>query len=386
MPELRVALFTGNYNHIKDGVSLTLNRLAGFLLDRSIPLKIFGPTVEKPQINHVGDFHPVASVSAPGRPEYRISTGFPGDARKALLKFKPTLIHVATPDILGFKALRFANKYAIPLVSSYHTHFTSYLKYYHLNILEPLGWKYLQWYYSQCIHTYVPSPSMKDVLRSHGISNGLKIWARGVNTKRFSPEKRTIQWRQKHGFDPEDCIVTFISRLVWEKNLSVYIDAVKQMESKDKRIKALIVGDGPARNQMQEMLPEGVFTGFLDGNELAKAYAGSDLFLFPSDTETFGNVTLEAMASGLPVLVADATGSRSLVEDGVNGYTLPAESAGAFADKALSIISSKKRMEAMSRSSRQMAQKYSWENVNKQLLEYYHEALQIEHEAVTQGS
>ncbi|MEX2397800.1 MAG: glycosyltransferase, partial [Balneolales bacterium] len=160
MSGLRVAIFTGNYNHIQDGVSLTLNRLVRHLLNRGISVMVFGPTVENPPMAHEGDFVAVPSIAAFGRPEYRISTGFPKSVREKLDKFSPDLIHIATPDVLGYKALKYANAYDIPAVASYHTHFTSYLKYYRLSLAEPLVWKYLKWFYSKCRHLYVPSASM----------------------------------------------------------------------------------------------------------------------------------------------------------------------------------------------------------------------------------
>src|SRR5699024_6495915 len=135
MSELRVAIFTGNYNHIQDGVSLTLNRLVKFLESKDVPVIIFGPTVEEPEIDHAGEFVSVPSIPMPGRPEYRLTVGFPDAAQKRLRQFNPTLVHLATPDLLGFRAMRWAQERKIQIVASYHTHFTSYLKYYKLEIL-----------------------------------------------------------------------------------------------------------------------------------------------------------------------------------------------------------------------------------------------------------
>ena len=127
---MRVAIFTGNYNHIRDGVSLTLNRLVDFLQRNNVEVLVFGPTIPKPAFEHNGTLIAVPSIQMPGRPEYRITTGFPKEARERLEAFNPDLIHLATPDILGIKALRWAEKNDVALVSSYHTHFSSYLKYY----------------------------------------------------------------------------------------------------------------------------------------------------------------------------------------------------------------------------------------------------------------
>lgn len=373
MSELRVAIFTGNYNHIRDGVSLTLNRLVDFLERKDVPNIVFGPTVEEPAFEHKGELVAVPSVPMPGRPEYRVTVGFPDSAQRRLEEFGPTLVHIATPDLLGFRAMRWAQANEIQIVSSYHTHFTSYLKYYNLNMLEMLGWKYLEWFYSQCKHIYVPSPSMADELNEQGISDGIRIWARGVYTDRFHPDKRDMEWRRSLGIEDDELIVSFVSRLVWEKDLQTFVDVVKKLGDS---IKPMIVGDGPARKELETMLPEAHFTGFITGDELHRAYASSDIFLFPSDTETFGNVTLEAMSSGLPCVVADATGSRSLVESGVNGYLAPPRNTKEFAARVNKIAQDDKLREKMGKAARQKAIAYSWDNVNNKLLENYREALE----------
>lgn len=373
MSELRVAIFTGNYNHIRDGVSLTLNRLVGFLESKDIPVIVFGPTVDEPAFEHNGELVAVPSVPMPGRPEYRVTVGFPDSAQRRLEEFEPTLVHLATPDLLGFRAMRWAQANEIQIVSSYHTHFTSYLKYYNLNMLELLGWKYLVWFYSQCKHIYVPSPSMADELNEEGIEEGIRIWARGVYTDRFHPDKRDMEWRRSIGIGDDEKVVTFVSRLVWEKDLQTFVDVVKKL---GKSIKPMVVGDGPAKKELENMLPEAHFTGFITDDDLYRAYASSDIFLFPSDTETFGNVTLEAMSSGLPCVVADATGSRSLVESGVNGYLAPPRDTKEFAACVNKIALDDELREQMGKAARQKALVYSWENVNSKLLENYKEALE----------
>lgn len=375
MSDLRIAIFTGNYNHIKDGVSLTLNRLVDFLEKKNIPVIVFGPTVDDPAIDHEGEFVSVPSVPVPGRQEYRVTVGFPEDAQNRLREFEPTLIHIATPDLLGFRAMRWAQTNNIQIVSSYHTHFMSYLKYYNLELLEGLGWKYLKWFYSQCKHIYVPSPSMANELNEQGIEEGVRIWARGVDTEQFNPDYRDMDWRKSNGFEDSDKVVTFVSRLVWEKNLQTFVDTIKKLQQTHSNIRPMIVGDGPARKELEHMLPEAHFTDFITGDELSRAYASSDIFLFPSETETFGNVTLEAMSSGLPCVVADATGSRSLVESGVNGFLAPPRDTEAFAERVSQIAEDRSLREDMGKAARQKAIAYSWENVNRQLLENYCEAM-----------
>lgn len=375
MSDLRVAIFTGNYNHIQDGVSLTLNRLVDFLERQGVEVLVFGPTIDDPPIDHNGELISVPSVPMPGRSEYRVTIGFPESVQRRLAEFNPNLVHLATPDLLGFRAMRYAQSHNIQIVASYHTHFTSYLKYYNLEMLEILGWKYLVWFYSQCKHVYVPSPSMADELNKQGIDDGIRIWARGVNTDQFNPDKRDMEWRRSIGIDDDELVVSFVSRLVWEKDLQTYVDSINKLKGSDTKFKAMVVGDGPAKKELQQMLPEAHFTGFITGDELARAYASSDIFLFPSDTETFGNVTLEAMSSGLPCVVADATGSKSLVESGVNGFLAPPRNTKEFADSVLKIAENEGLRRNMGDTARQKALAYSWDNVNGELLKNYREAL-----------
>lgn len=375
MKQLKVALFTGNYNHIKDGVSLTLNRWVQFLLSKGADVLIFGPAANKPAFSHNGTLITVPSIQMPGRPEYRITTGFPRSQRKELEDFNPDIVHIATPDMLGYKALRWAKKHQKPIVSSYHTHFTSYLKYYHLNFLEPLGWAYLRWFYKNCKQVYVPSRSMADELRQNGIERGLRIWARGVDTKLFHPSKKSEEWREKMRFGRDDIVVTFVSRLVWEKNLRLFADVVKKLENREQSVRSLVVGNGPAMEELKKMLPETIFTGFLEGESLALAYASSDIFFFPSVTETFGNVTLEAMASGLPCVVANASGSRSLVEHEKNGFLASVENQDQFYEYVKKLARDKQLREKMGRESLQKSADYTWEKINSDLLNNYHQVL-----------
>ncbi|MCC5940284.1 MAG: glycosyltransferase family 1 protein [Balneolaceae bacterium] len=375
MSRFTVALFTGNYNHIRDGVSLTLNRLVDFLLKNNIEVLVFGPTIAEPALEHNGTLIAVPSKRLPGRPEYRFSTSFPSEQQQKLKEFDPDIIHIATPDLLGYKALKWAKKNGKPIVSSYHTHFSSYLKYYKLSLLEPLMWKYLGWFYEQCERVFVPSQSMVEILQVKKIETDFRIWARGIESDIFTPQRRNEEWRKNHGFETDDVVITFISRLVWEKNLKLFADVVNRVSSERSNAKALIVGDGPAMEEMKQLMPNAVFAGFLGGTDLATAYASSDVFFFPSDTETFGNVTLEAMACGLPCVVADATGSKSLVEHGENGFVVPVERTDKFYKFIDTLTADKELRKTMGASGLEKSKNYSWDAINSNLIGYYLEVL-----------
>lgn len=367
MRPLRVALVTSSYNFIADGVALTLNRLVGYLLDQGVEVLVFAPTGETPAFAHQGTVVPVPSVALPARPEYRLAFGLSGAARRALLDFQPDLVHIAVPDLLGHAALAFAKKHNIPAVASYHTRYETYLKHYwYLAPLEGLLKSILRRFYGAVREVYVPSDSTREALLADGLVDNFKPWPRGIDTERFSPARRSTAWRARHGIGADEIVILHVSRLVREKRLDTLTAALKQLP-----YRKVIVGDGPDRGFAERQLPDALFLGHQSGDELVTAYASSDLFVFPSDSESFGNVTLEAMASGLPCVCANATGSRSLVVDGETGFLADASDADGFA-RHLSRLATDTALRArMGEAARARALTFSWPETLGRMLGYY---------------
>lgn len=373
---MKIALFTGNYNHIRDGVSLTLNRMVDFMLQKGVQMRVYAPSTNDPAIvPHSGNLVVVPSVAIPGRKEYRMSLGFPKAIKKDFEEFNPDLVHIATPDLLGNSAIKWATKKGIPVVSSFHTNFLSYLSYYKIvQPFTPIFAKYIRGFYDKCTHIYVPSESMIEELSNQIDTSKAKLWARGVELDTFNPVHRDELWRESKGFKSEDIVITFVSRLVLEKDVDIYAETIKLLQqSFPDKIRALVVGKGPAETEMRNLIPNAVFTGTLRGAELATAYASSDIFLFPSITETFGNVTLEALASGVPSFVADAPGGKSLIKSGVNGCIGVPKNPEDFAKKISPLILSSDKRRQFSIAARASAEHYSWDEINGQLLSYYQE-------------
>jgi phosphatidylinositol alpha 1,6-mannosyltransferase len=374
-PELRVALFTGNYNYIKDGVALTLNRLVAFLEKRGVPVLVFAPVAEKPAFASAGELVPVPSMAIPTRPEYRIALGLSRTARQRLEAFRPTLLHIAVPDIAGYKALKLAERWGIPVVASYHTRYDTYLRFYGLALFEKLGQRYMRNFYNRVRRVYPPSESMAEIIRSEGQSQNVEIWARGVDSDLFSPAKRDMDWRRAHGISDGEVVISFAGRLVKEKNTAIFMRVLNALTAKGLNVRPLVIGDGPEMAVMRAGLRNGVFAGFLHGEELARAYASSDIFFFPSESETFGNVTLEAMASGLPAVNAIASGSNSLVEEGVTGHLVSARDEQVLAARIETLAGDESLRRRMGEAARSRALGYSWDNVLSGLLESYIELL-----------
>lgn len=372
---LRVALFTGNYNYIKDGVALTLNRLVAFLEKRGIPVLVFAPVAEQPAFDSVGELVPVPSFAIPTRKEYRIATGFPKAQRARLAAFRPTLFHIAVPDILGYQALKLAEQWNVPVVASYHTRYDTYLRFYGLGLLERLGQRYMRNFYNRVRRVYPPSESMAEIIRSEGQSQHVEVWARGVDSELFSPEKRDMAWRRALGIADDEVAISFAGRLVKEKNTAVYMRVMNLLAGRGLRVRPLVIGDGPEMAVMKAGLKNGVFAGFLHGDDLARAYASSDVFFFPSESETFGNVTLEAMASGLPAVNAIASGSNSLVIEGETGYLVSAADDAGLAARLEALVRDEARRKRMGDAARARALTFSWDAILSGLLDSYRTVL-----------
>jgi phosphatidylinositol alpha 1,6-mannosyltransferase len=317
--DLRIALFSGNYNYVRDGANQALNRLVDYLLRQGANVRVYAPTVEQPAFPPTGDLVSVPSVPIPGRPEYRLAFRLPASVRRDLAAFDPNVIHVAAPDIVAHRAVSWARARKIPAVSSVHTRFDTYLQYYGLQFLEPAARAIMRRYYRRCDAIMVPAESTAAIFRAQRMSDDISIWARGVDREQFNPERRSMEWRRSHGIGDDEMVVAFLGRLVLEKGLDVFADAIDAARAKDVSMRIVAIGDGPARAYFEQRLPDAIFTGQLTGNDLAIALASADVFFNPSITETFGNVTLEAMASRLPVIAAAASGARSLVRDRVTG-------------------------------------------------------------------
>lgn len=374
--DLRIALVSGNYNYVRDGANQALNRLVDFLLRQGCKVRVYSPTVENPAFPPTGDLVSLPSIAAPGRPEYRLPLGLTRAVRKDLEEFAPNVVHIASPDISSHRAVSWARARKIPAVASVHTRFETYLAYYHLELLEPTVRAALRRLYLRCDALLVPAESTAAVLRAQRMNRNISIWSRGVDRTQFNPERRSLEWRRSLGIGDEELVVAFLGRIVMEKGLDVFASVHDELKASNVPHRVLIIGEGPARPWFEKALPDGIFVGHKEKEDLARALASSDIFLNPSITETFGNVTLEAMASALPVVAAAATGATNLVRDGETGTLAEPGDIPALAAGVAAYITDPEFRRRHGEAGLAFAKTQDWDVINGAVLKTYARAIE----------
>ena len=372
---VRIALFSGNYNYTLDGANKSLNRLVGHLEQSAgAQVRVYSPTGPNPAFEPVGDLVSVPSVKIPFRNDYRLALGLPGVVRRDVEAFKPDLIHLSAPDLLGAAAQRLGRRMGVPVVASLHTLFDTYLDYYGLGGLRPIVRQRLWTFYGACDYVLAPTQAIGDELRMHSPTTQVRTWARGVDSALFNPGRRDEAWRRSQGFAPEKPVVVFLGRIVMEKGLAPFAETIRLLEAAGEAPQVLVIGDGPARAWFQEQMPGAVFAGFLSGEALATALASGDIFLNPSTTETFGNVNLEAMASGLAMVCADAPNTRALLRDGRNAR-LCDDTPQAYADALTDLLRDPTLRRTLAAEALERSAAYRWSEILDEVVEVYAEAI-----------
>jgi phosphatidylinositol alpha 1,6-mannosyltransferase len=369
---LRIALYSGNYNYVRDGANQALNRLAGYLIERGVTVRAYSPTVAEPAFPATGDLVDVPAVALPGgRGEYKLGRGLPRIVRDDLARYRPDIVHVSAPDWSGHRMLSWARARGIPTLASLHTRFETYPRYYGIGFLEPLAVRLSTRFYNRADQVMVPSPGMATLLREWGVTSPIGIWSRGIDHDRFNPGRRDLAWRRSLGIGDDEVAIGFLGRLVLEKGLGIFAEVIGELRRRGIPHKVLVIGEGPARAWFAERVPDAAFTGFQSGDALGRAVAGMDVFFMPSVTETFGNVTTEAMAAGVPVVAARATGAIDLVEPGVTGFLVPPTDIGGYADAIERLIVDPDLRRRAGEAGHRAAQRYQWDTANQAVLDAY---------------
>jgi glycosyltransferase involved in cell wall biosynthesis len=374
--ELRIALFSGNYNYVRDGANQALNRLVGYLLGQGVHVRVYSPTIEHPAFEPTGDLVGIPSIPIPGRSEYRLGLGLPARVRRDLKAFAPNVVHVSSPDIIGHRAVTWARRNRIAAVASIHTRFDTYLEYYNLTWLEPLVRIGMRRFYHRCEAVLVPAESTAAVFRAQRMNREIATWSRGIDREQFNPGRRDMAWRRGQGIADDVLVVAFLGRVVMEKGLDVFSEAIRALTERKVKHRVLVIGEGPARPWFEQRLPEAIFTGQLTGTDLARALASCDVLLNPSITEAFGNVTLEALASALPVIAAHATGTTNLVRDGQTGILVDSDDIDGFADALESYARDPQLRRRHGAAGLTFAETMDWDTINSAVLKVYVKAIE----------
>lgn len=381
---VKIVYFTESlYPHV-DGVSRTLGRLFDTLERRGVEFRVVSPFLPTAEVAWSPRVRPAPFVRFPLYRDYRVSYPPRGLARE-LDAYGPELVHVVSPTPMAVWAQRWARRRAVPLVASFHTHFVSYFRYYGVPALEGVGWRALRRFYARCARVYAPTQRIVRELEEHGLAN-LELWSRGIDLARFGPHFRDPALRAAAGADPETPIVLLVSRLVKEKDLLDLVPFARRLRERGVRFRLVLVGDGPLRGELEAALPDAHFAGHQTGEALARWYASADVFVFPSTTETFGNVVLEAQASGLPAVVVDRGGPPELVEPGQTGFVARAHDAADLAAYVERLLRAPALRERIGAAARAAAAARDWEAINGRLLESYDAVVATHRAAATVGS
>ena len=373
---MKIAFFTETFLPKVDGIVTRLTKTIDNLVQNGDEVVVFCPEgcpTEYKGAKIIG----VAAMPLPLYPELKL--GLPGPAvSDALENFKPDLIHVVNPAVLGLGGIWLAKSNNIPLIASYHTHLPKYLEHYGMGMLEPLLWELLKAAHNQALLNLCTSTAMVEELESKGIKR-TALWQRGVDTETFKPEFRNQKMRNKllGKYPDKNSLLIYVGRLSAEKQ----IERIKPVLEEIPDACLALVGDGPYRNQLEKIFEntQTNFIGYLSGEELASAYASGDIFLFPSSTETLGLVLLEAMAAGCPVIGANKGGIPDIINDGVNGclYNPDGVDQGksSLIEATKKILNNNNKKENMRVEARKESERWNWNQATLQLKKYYEETL-----------
>jgi phosphatidylinositol alpha 1,6-mannosyltransferase len=331
--------------------------------------------VEKPDFPATGDLVSIPAIPIPGRSEYRLPISLPARVRRDLAEFNPNIVHVSSPDFVGHRAVTWARRHQVAAVASVHTRFDTYLAYYHMQALEPLARGIMRRFYHRCEVVMAPAESTALILRAQRMNRDITIWARGIDREQFNPERRDMDWRRSIGIADDEMVIAFLGRVVMEKGLDVFSDAIHAFATYGLKHRVLVIGEGPARPWFEEQLPDAIFVGQQTGGDLARALASADVFLNPSITEAFGNVTLEAMACALPVIAAEATGATNLVRSGVTGILVDGTEPDEFADALAAYARDPELRRRHGEAGLATAQTMDWDSINSAVVRAYKHAI-----------
>ncbi|MEW5791860.1 MAG: glycosyltransferase family 4 protein [Pseudomonadota bacterium] len=359
---MRLTLVTETFPPEVNGVAMTLGRWVEAFRARGHAVQVIRPR----QAGEAAALALVPGLALPFYREVRIGLAGAGHLRRLLTQASTELVHIATEGPLGWAALRAAERLGLPIASSFHTNFDHYAGHYRLGAFETLARTYLRHFHNRTDITLVPSESTRTRLLSQGFQR-VEIWSRGVDGALYHPRHRDAALRASLGLGPDDPLLLYVGRLAYEKNLPVLLDAFQRLRERlpapqRDKLRLALVGGGPLLTRLQAATPAGVvLAGVQRGVDLSRWYASADIFAFPSCSETFGNVVLEAQASGLPVVAFDSPGVNERVTHGQDGLLVPPSAD--LAEPLAALCQDPSRRRALGLAARRQAERQSWEHV-----------------------
>lgn len=366
---LRIAVVTETWPPEVNGVALTLSKLIQQLSQRQHTIQLIRPRQDKHDMGaEQAGWSEVLMRGLP-IPRYpQLKLGFP--SKKALVKTwslkRPDLVHIATEGPLGWSALQAARVLRLPVTSDFRTNFHTYSQHYGVGWLSKPIVAYLRKFHNRTACTMVPTLALKTQLKASGFDN-LRVVSRGVDTRIFHPEKRSASMRASWHADANTVVLLSVGRLAAEKNLDLIVTTYQALQRSGRSVKLVFAGDGPYRKKLEEDCPQAIFMGMCTHDQLALAYASADLFLFTSLTETFGNVTLEALASGTPVLSFDCAAAAELLQDQKNGWLVQGEDPQRYVLKALEITQKPDTLKSARHYTNSSVAQWDWEQITTQV-------------------
>lgn len=377
---LRVSVVTETYPPEVNGVAMTIGRLVEGLLAREHTVQVIRPRQHgRDHAYRDGRLEvlPLPGFPIPFYPQLRM--GFPASRRLARhwRQTPPDVVHLVTEGPLGGSALATARGLGLRVFSGFHTNFHTYSRHYGVGLLAKPIVAYLRRFHNRTDCTLVPTEELAAELRALGF-HGLRVLARGVDTRLFGPERRDPALRRSWGVGPTDPVAMYVGRLAAEKNLQLVLEAYRAVRTVRPSARLVLVGDGPLASRLQAHHPEIVFPGARIGADLAAHYASADFFLFPSLTETFGNVTLEAMASGLAVVAFDYAAAHRHIVHGRSGLLAPRGARPAFVAMARQLAVDPERARHLGQTARRAVADFDWERIHEQLERWYLEPVSEE--------
>lgn len=367
---MRLALVTETFLPDINGVSKTLGQLGRGLLTKGVEIDLVWPGVCNWTSSRLSSWQASGSP-LPGYSSLQLGWKLPQRVKQHWQTNPPDVFYIATEGPLGLSALRYARKHGIPVVSGFHTNFDQYLTHYRLGALKKPLQIYLRFFHNASTRTLTPSYQQCQELRDQGFQRVERL-GRGVDTQLFRPDRRSNNFRHQLGVNEEQLLVGYVGRLAGEKNLPLLVKAFHALRLQQPSARLLIVGDGPWEKELKRICPDALLVGCKEGEALAKHYANMDLFLFPSLTETYGNVVAEALASGLPVVAYDRAAAGELIQPGKNGWLVsPHSGEQAFIQAAVELANEEHLRLVMGHLAFQTMQEHSWQEV----IERFHQLL-----------